>query len=88
MPSIRKTQGRKHFILNAAEKRRFDDVIDCLKYVAFARDKDDLLTQEAFRVSEDLAALADALAKPLAKRTVVAEESKQPLLDKAEKAKK
>jgi hypothetical protein len=68
MPVIRKKSNLKHFILNASEKRRFDDVIECLKYVEFSRDKDDLLTKGAGKLAEDLAAMADAMAKPLAKR--------------------
>ena len=68
MPSVRTKSGLKHFIISAAEKRRFDDVIECLKYVEFARDKDDLLTKGAGELAEKLAAMADAMAKPLAKR--------------------
>jgi hypothetical protein len=68
MPSTRTKSGLKHFIIAAAEKRRFDDVIECLKYVEFARDKDDLLTKGAGELAEKLAAMADAMAKPLAKR--------------------
>lgn len=68
MPTIRKKNNLKQFIITAAEKRRFDDVIECLKYVAFARDKDDMLTEPAGKLAEGLAAMADAMAKPLAKR--------------------
>ena len=87
MPTTRKVSGRKIFILNASEKRRFDDVIDCLKYINFARDKDDLLTPEAGRVAGDLEAIADAMAKPLAKRKDLADGSR-PLIEKSEKVKK
>lgn len=69
MPVIRKKSNQKQFILNASEKRRFDDVIECLKYVEFARDKDDLLTKGAGKLAEELAAISDAMATPLAKRT-------------------
>lgn len=68
MPIIRKKNNLKQFIITAAEKRRFDDVVECLKYVEFARDKDDLLTKEAGKLAADIAAIADAMAKPLAKR--------------------
>ena len=88
MPVIRKQQGRKNFILNASEKRRFDDVIECLKYVDFARDKDDLLTKDAGRLAGELSAIADAMSKPLAQRKDMAAGSATPLLDKAEKGKK
>lgn len=64
MPGVRTKAGQKHFIITAAEKRRFDDVIECLKYVEFARDKDDLLTKGAGELAEKLAAMADAMAKP------------------------
>lgn len=72
MPTIRKKNNLKQFIITAAEKRRFDDVIECLKYVEYARDKDDLLTKGAGKLAEDLAAMAEAMAKPLAKRTTEA----------------
>lgn len=68
MPQVRTKSGMKNFILAAAEKRRYDDVIESLKYVEFARDKDDLLTKGAGELAEKLAAMADAMAKPLAKR--------------------
>ena len=68
MPQVRKTAGRKKFIISAAEARRFLDVTECLKYIGFARDKDDLLTANADKLASDLEAFADAIAKPLAKR--------------------
>lgn len=77
MPQVRTKSGRKHFIIQAAEKRRFDDVIECLKYVAFSRDKDDILTAEAEQLAGSLAAISDAMAKPLAQRKDVAEGSKK-----------
>lgn len=72
MPQIhyQKSNGQTRIRLHKPEDKKVRDVIKLLRYVQEKRDADCILTENSGKMADDLAAWADALAKPARRKAV------------------